>query len=64
MKSKFNYTMYLLHSPVRKFSKGWSNDSGFSYHTLTTNVDVSEVPTDNAATLNYGLCVYMYVCEA
>ena len=48
-----------LHSPMRELSEGWGNDSGFSNHTLTTNVDISEVPADNTTTLNYGLCMRM-----
>lgn len=40
---------------MRELSKGWGNDGGFSDHTLTTNVDISEIPTYNTTTLDYGL---------
>ncbi len=58
--NSFSTINFALHSPMRQLSKGWGDNSGFSDHTLTTNIDVSKVPTDNTTTLDYGLCVRVH----
>lgn len=41
--------------PMRELSKGWCHHGPRLYDTLTTNVDVGQVSTNDAARLNYGL---------